>query len=432
MKTAWGFPGQGAQRKGMGTALFNRFPAQTASADAVLGYSLRRLCLEDPDGTLGQTRFTQPALFAVSALECLARREDGVPAPDVYVGHSLGELVALFAAGAFDFETGLVIVAKRGALMSEAPRGAMAAVIGLEEAQVRALLAGSAYDRIELANINAPNQIVISGDYDQIGACAPLFTDAGGRCVRLDVSAAFHSSFMREAEREFAAYLDTLTLHPLQVAVVANCTARPYPRTGYADLMSRQITHPVRWYESISWLLAQGLGQFVEVGPGEVLTGLHARIRKSPMAVPIETWPTEPESPPVRPYLVFMYPDQGAQYPAMGRELYETHPVFRAAFDACDAIHQRHHDGRSLVAALYGDDREDATLGDLRLSAPALFAIGHGLTCVLREAGFAPDALLGCGTGEFVAAVACGSLQLDDALSQLARLAALVQAHAGG
>ncbi|TXH73309.1 MAG: ACP S-malonyltransferase [Lysobacteraceae bacterium] len=428
MKIAWGFPGQGAQRKGMGAALFDRFPTQVAAADAVLGYSLRRLCLEDPDGTLGQTRFTQPALYAVSALDCMARREDGAgaPGPDVYVGHSLGEFVALFAAGAFDFETGVAIVAKRGALMTEAPRGAMAAVIGLEEARVRALLADSAYDRIELANINAPNQIVISGDYDQIGACAPLFTGAGARYVRLDVSAAFHSSFMRDAEREFAAYLETLTLRPLQAEVVANCTARPYPRSGYAELISRQITQPVRWYESISWLLAQGLEQFVEVGPGEVLTGLHARIRKSPMPMP-----AEPASPPSPPYLVFMYPDQGAQYHAMGRELYETHPVFRAAFDACDAIHQRLHDRRSLVAALYESEQPDAAISDLRLSAPALFAICHGLTCVLREAGITPDAVLGCGAGEFVAAVASGSLQVEDAMTQLARLADLVHANVG-
>lgn len=422
MKTAWGFPGQGSQRKGMGEALFDRFPALVASADAVLGYSLRRLCLEDPDGTLGQTRFTQPALFAVSALDCLARREDGAAAPDVYVGHSLGEFVALFAAGAFDFETGVGIVAKRGALMSQAPRGAMAAVIGLDEARVRDLLAGSPFDRVELANINSSSQIVISGDYDQIGACAPLFTDAGARCVRLDVSAAFHSSFMREAEREFAGYLGTLALRPLQAEVVANCTARPYPRTDYADLISRQITHPVRWHESISWLLAQGMEQFVEVGPGEVLTGLFARIRKAPMPIPAAPAP--------RSRVVFMYPDQGAQYHAMGRELYDANPVFREAFDACDAIYARLHDGASLVAALYAGERRHDALSDLRVAAPALFAVCHGLTCVLRDAGIAPDAVLGCGTGEFVAAVASGSLSMEQAMTEVTRLARLLREHA--
>ena len=126
----------------------------------------------------------------------------------------------------------------------------------------------------------------------------------------------------------------------------------------------------MRWYESISWLLAQGMEQFVEVGPGDVLTGLFARIRTAPMPIPAAPAP--------RPRVVFMYPDQGAQYHAMGRELYDANPVFRDAFDACDAVYARLHDGASLVAALYAGERRHDAFSDLRVAAPALFAVCHG------------------------------------------------------
>jgi malonyl CoA-acyl carrier protein transacylase len=174
----WVFPGQGSQHKGMGEALFARFPDLVNEADEVLGYSIRELCLEDLNGVLGETEFTQPALFVVSALGLLAQREDGLAAPQCYAGHSLGEFAALFAAGAFDFATGVALVKERGRLMSTAPRGAMAAVVGLTQARVAELIAGSAFNGIDIANVNCAQQIVISGLYDDIVACETLFTQA--------------------------------------------------------------------------------------------------------------------------------------------------------------------------------------------------------------------------------------------------------------
>ena len=437
MTTVWAFPGQGSQRKGMGAALFERHAPLVRRADEVLGYSLRTLCVEDPDGVLGQTRYTQPALFAVSALSFLDKR-DAAGAPDVYARHSLGKFNALFAAGAFDFETGIALVDKRGKLMSEAPRGAMAAVIGLSEDIVRELLAASPFADIDLANINSPTQMVISGDYDQIGACEPMFTVAGGRFVRLDVSAAFHSRAMRGVESEFAAFLSGFELRPLAAEVIANCTARPYPLTGYADLITRQITHPVRWYESMSRLLARGVDTFAEVGPGDVLSGLFVKIRKAPMALPAEdagsddagTAAATPAAQ-ARPKLVFMYSGQGSQYYAMGKELYRTHAVFRAAMDECDAIYGR-LTGRSMVAELYDDANRHRDLTDILLSHPALFSIGYALTQVLLDAGIRPDAVLGYSLGEYVASTVSGAMRCEDALRLVVHQATLVRANASG
>ncbi|MCC7247779.1 MAG: acyltransferase domain-containing protein, partial [Lysobacter sp.] len=215
MTSVWVFPGQGSQRKGMGEGLFERYARETAQADEVLGYSLRTLCLEDPDGVLNRTEFTQPALFAVSALSFLAKRDDGAVLPDVYAGHSLGEFNALFAADAFDFATGVALVAKRGELMSKAPRGAMAAVIGPDLTRVCALLDEAGLAEVDIANINSGSQIVISGLYEDIDRCQPVFAEAGARFARLNVSAAFHSRWMRDIQAQFADYIATQSLRPL-------------------------------------------------------------------------------------------------------------------------------------------------------------------------------------------------------------------------
>ncbi len=436
MTSIWTFPGQGAQRKGMGAELFDRYPQLVRGADEILGYSLRELCLEDPDDVLGQTQFTQPALFAVSALSFLDKRDASSPLPDTFAGHSLGEFNALYAAGAFDFETGLALVHKRGQLMAHAPRGAMAAIIGLDQDRITALLASSPFDAIDLANINDSKQIVISGDYDQISACESLFTDAGARFIRLKVSAAFHSRFMRDVEAEFGAFLDGFELKPLLHEVIANCTARPYPKTGYRDLITQQITSPVRWYESMSWLLARGLQSFSEVGPGDVLSGLFVKIKKAPMTLPAERVAVVQTTPAIasqdkKPKLVFMYSGQGSQYYAMGKELYNTNAVFRASMDACDEIY-RVQTGRSMVAEIYDDANRHRDLTDIMLSHPALYSIGYALTQVLLDAGIRPDAVLGYSLGEYVAATISGAIRYDDALRIVVHQAALVRARASG
>lgn len=438
MTSVWVFPGQGSQFKGMGADLFARYPQLVAQADEIVGCSLHRLCLEDPDQLLAQTEYTQPALFVVSALSYLHKCEQGGAAP-CFAGHSLGEFNALYAADAYDFATGVALVRKRGQLMAQAPKGAMAAVIGLGEDQVRALLAGSEFAHIDVANVNSASQIVVSGLYDEIERCEALFTGAGARYLRLKVSAAFHSRFMREVEEEFAAYIAGVPFRPLAAEVIANCTARPYPKTDYRSLLIRQITQPVRWYESMSRLLARGEVALAEVGPGDVLTNLQFKIRQSPMALREEadTPALRPKTPPAKtsqsnkPRTIFMYSGQGSQYYAMGKELYQHDAVFRQAMQDCAGLY-RSLTGRDLLAELYDDARRHDELTDILLSHPALFSIGYALTQVLLDGKVCPDGVLGYSLGEYVAATVAGVLSLEDAMAVVVKQASLVCEHASG
>lgn len=451
MPSVWVFPGQGSQRKGMGEGLFERYPRETAQADAVLGRSLRALCLDDPDGMLGRTEYTQPALFAVSALSFLAKRDDGAALPDLYAGHSLGEFNALFAAGAFDFETGVALVAERGALMSKAPHGAMAAVIGPDQARVRALLDDADLTRVDIANINSPSQIVISGLYEDIERCEAVFVGAGARFARLNVSAAFHSRWMREVQARFAEFAATKTFRPLQADVISNRTARPHARDGYLPQLIEQISQPVRWYESMSWLLAQGETRLEEIGPGTVLSGLFVKIRQQPMPigaadVQIDAEPdaasealatAAPSMPGPRaqdaPRTVFMFSGQGTQYYGMGRELYAKNAAFRAALDDCNRLY-RDATGRDMVAELYDEANKWREMTDIGLSNPALYSIGYSLYAAMAEAGARPDAVLGYSLGEYVAAATSGAIAHEDALRLTIRLGELMrtQSVAGG
>jgi len=429
MTSVWVFPGQGSQFKGMGADLFGRYPQLVAQADEVVGCSMRRLCLEDPDQLLNQTEYTQPALFVVSALSYLHKCEQEGAAAQCFAGHSLGEFNALFAAGAFDFATGVALVRKRGQLMAKAPKGAMAAVIGLDEGRVRELLAHSEFKHIDVANVNSATQIVVSGLYDEIERCEPLFKGAGARYMRLNVSAAFHSRFMQEVEQEFAAYIANTPFRPLTAEVIANCTARPYPKTDYQPLLIRQITHPVRWYESMSWLLGRGELALTEVGPGDVLTKLQFKIRQSPMVLREEATAVAPRS--ARPRTIFMYSGQGSQYYAMGKDLYHHHAVFRDAMETC-AGQYRSLTGRDMLAELYDDARRHDELTDIQLSHPALFSIGYALTQVLLDGKVRPDGVLGHSLGEYVAATVAGVLSLEDAMALVVKQASLLREHAPG
>src|SRR5437762_401122 len=173
--TVFLFPGQGSQRKGMGNTLFDEFKEAIASADEILGYSIKELCLHDPHQQLGKTQFTQPALYVVNALSYLKKMKETGQAPDYVAGHSLGEYSALFAAGAFDFETGLRLVKKRGELMSQAIGGGMAAVIGFTLEQVDQVLKECGLTGIDIANYNTPTQIVIAGLKADIVSAKPFF-----------------------------------------------------------------------------------------------------------------------------------------------------------------------------------------------------------------------------------------------------------------
>jgi malonyl CoA-acyl carrier protein transacylase len=268
----------------MGEAQFDRFPDEVAAADAVLGYSLRRLCLEDPERQLNQTAWTQPALYAVNALTYLDHiRRTGIR-PAVTAGHSLGEYSALFAAGVFDFITGLRLVKKRGQLTSQARGGGMAAVMGINADSVHAVLRQAGLETIQLANLNSPEQLVISGPADDIVRAEAIFLSHGARrYVRLPVSAAFHSRYMSGAAEQFSAFLDDFVISNPRIPVISNVEARPYPAGQVKELMVRQITSAVRWQETMMYLLKQSNLQIEELGPGRVLTGLLERIRQAPV-----------------------------------------------------------------------------------------------------------------------------------------------------
>ncbi|AQS71847.1 [acyl-carrier-protein] S-malonyltransferase [Streptomyces pactum] len=282
----YGFPGQGSQRRGMGKELFARYPRETAIADRVLGYSTEELCVHDPERRLGRTEYTQPALYVVSVLTYLDRlAEDAEPA-DYLVGHSLGEYAALFAAGVFDFETGLRLVRRRGALMAEAGGGGMAAVVGCDEATVLRVLADRGIDELDLANHNAPDQFVLSGPAEHVDAARAAFESAGVRAVRLNVSAPFHSRLMRDTAAEFARFLDGFTLRDPAVPVLANVDARPYAPGAVKSTLTAQIASPVRWTDTVRRLMGHGDFEFVELGPGRVLTNLVTKIRKNAEPLP--------------------------------------------------------------------------------------------------------------------------------------------------
>ncbi|MEX3605207.1 MAG: ACP S-malonyltransferase [Burkholderia sp.] len=278
------FPGQGSQAKGMGADLFASFPELTETADRILGHSIRELCLEDPQRKLGQTRYTQPALYVVNALSyrrCL--HEHGAPA--YVLGHSLGEYNALEAAGVIGFEDGLRLVHKRGELMSEAPTGAMAAVIGLDEVAIGALLGRHGLDAIDIANLNGPSQTIISGLKEDIVRAAPLFEAEQARFVPLNTSGAFHSRYMAAASQAFAAYLGEFHFNKPRIPVISNVEAQPYALERVAELLAAQIMRPVQWTRSVHYLLELGQSEFLELGPGQVLTRLLVDIRKHASAV---------------------------------------------------------------------------------------------------------------------------------------------------
>lgn len=276
------FPGQGSQSKGMGAELFDRFADWTADADRVLGYSIRELCVADPRNELTLTQFTQPALFVVNAMIYRAKREDGLAEPRFVAGHSLGEYNALLAAGCFDFATGLTIVKERGRLMSTVGGGGMAAIVGLEPDRIREILAGSEEGRlVDVANFNTFDQTVIAGPKDALEAVKPAFEAAGVRLfVPLNVSAPFHSRYMRGPQSQFGAFLKNYQFAGPAIEVIANVNGRPYQHDMVRQILSEQIGNSVQWLESMQYLLRQSDPEFVECGPGAVLTKMLAQIRK--------------------------------------------------------------------------------------------------------------------------------------------------------
>ncbi len=286
-KTALLFAGQGAQAVGMGKELAAAFPSARTwfdRANAALGYDLAAICFHGPEPKLTRTENAQPGIYLVSwvAFQLLKER---VPALkfDATAGLSLGEFTALAAADALSFEDGLKVVRQRGRFMQEtcdATLGGMAAVIGLDEAPTREVCAEAG---VVLANLNCPGQLVISGETEKISKAIELAKARGAkRAIPLPVAGAYHSPLMAGAQPKLQAALAAVALHSPAVTVVANVTARPH--TTLAEMLSRlveQITSPVRWEESMRYLLAQGCTRFIELGPGTALSGFMKRIDKS-------------------------------------------------------------------------------------------------------------------------------------------------------
>jgi len=279
MSTAFLFPGQGSQSVGMGAELFSRFPDIVEQSDEILGYSIVELCSREDATDLNLTNFTQPALYVVSCLQAKALLEEG-KSPTFAAGHSVGEFAALQCAGAFSFSDGLQMVAKRGEIMSKVSGGGMAAVIGMDADKISVVLDEQGADQIDLANFNSPGQIVISGPASQITQVLSPLKDSGARMVvPLKVSGAFHSRMMKEPAVQFSQFLEGLTFSSPEFPVFSNVEAQPYSSVeSIPELLIKQIFSPVRWTEVIQGIRGNGVEEFVECGPGNVLTKLLRQI----------------------------------------------------------------------------------------------------------------------------------------------------------
>ncbi len=277
------FPGQGSQFVGMGADLFDtRSDLLGETADRVLGWSLRSVCLDGPEEVLTRTEHAQPALFALSVALWLAIAE-GAPDPAAAAGHSLGEYSALTAAGVLDFDQALRVVAERGQAMADAadaePSG-MAALIGADpdKAQEVAALRRSEGGRLFVANDNAPGQVVVAGALEDLDWLDAHARDLGvRRAVRLKVAGAFHTAFMQPAGMRVGEALSRVEPAALRFPVYSNVTAVPHTHDDIRRLLVEQVVSGVRFRETLVNMAAGGIDAFIHVGPGDVTAGMAKR-----------------------------------------------------------------------------------------------------------------------------------------------------------
>ena len=283
-KTAYVFPGQGAQFVGMGKELYENHPLAKElfeKANDILGFRITDIMFAGTDEELKQTKVTQPAVFLHSVIRALCLGDEFQP--DMVAGHSLGEFSALVAAGALSFEDGLRLVSKRALAMQEACEanpGTMAAILGLPDEKVVEILKTIEGGIVIAANFNCPGQLVISGDVDAVDRACEALKEAGAkRALRLNVGGAFHSPLMEPARVALAEAIEATEFHSPRCPIYQNVPAHAVNCThGIKKNLIAQLTAPVRWTESVQAMVADGAMRFVEVGPGAVLQGLVKKI----------------------------------------------------------------------------------------------------------------------------------------------------------
>jgi [acyl-carrier-protein] S-malonyltransferase len=292
-KVAYVFPGQGAQTVGMGKDLYDSFDSVKTlfkQADEAVGFSLSKIFFEGPEEELRKTSNAQPALVVVSIACLRAAQEVGgknLPAPSFMAGHSLGEYTALAAANVIDFSTAVFLAKERGRLMYEAglkTPGSMMAIIGLDEAILAEVCKET---NTVIANINSPGQLVISGAVENVARAGEMAKAKGAaRALPLQVSGAFHSPLMQPAVEGMTQILAKVTFKDPIVPIIANVTAQPITSGSQVrDELLKQLCSSVQWQRSVEFMAGQGVGKFIEIGPGKVLAGLIKRIsRESEMA----------------------------------------------------------------------------------------------------------------------------------------------------
>jgi [acyl-carrier-protein] S-malonyltransferase len=305
MKTAFLFPGQGAQAVGMGADIAGAYPIAAEifeKANRIVGFDLRKICFEGPAEQLNTTAISQPAIFVTSAamLEVLKTNPTtiGLKA-DVTAGLSLGEYTALYAAGVISFEEALILLQRRGEAMQQAAdktSGAMVSIIGLDEEKVRQLCTEASEGELLVAvNFNCPRQIVISGTKTACERAEKLAAKYGAmKAIRLEVAGAFHTEMMASAAETLKeAIAGCKILEPGDIRVIANINAEYYQSAEkIAEGLVKQLTYPILWQKCMERLLADGVEQFYEIGPGRVLTGLMKRINRKAEVINISNLQT--------------------------------------------------------------------------------------------------------------------------------------------